>query len=50
MNALTEFLSLFHTSWVAPVGAFNGGAIVLVVMGALIGLTSVGSPDDPTDF
>jgi hypothetical protein len=50
MNALTELLSLMQTSWSAPMSAFNGGAIVLVVVTALIGMISVDESDDPSDF
>jgi hypothetical protein len=50
MNALSEILSLFPTLWAAPHGVLDDGAVILVVMGALIGMMSIGEPDDPTDL
>jgi|HubBroStandDraft_5_1064220.scaffolds.fasta_scaffold1642933_1 hypothetical protein len=50
MNAFSEFLSIFSSTWATSYSVAHGGAVVLVVMTALIGMMSVGEPDDPTDL
>jgi hypothetical protein len=47
---MSDIIHAFASFWLSPSGVLDGSILTVAVMCALLGIMTIGEPDDPTDL